>query len=266
MLEDRQSEGGMSIGAQLRASREARGLTIDALAHTTRVQARILAAIERDDVRAVPPRPFGRGLVRAYAREIGLDADQTARDYFAQFAPVEPPATHEPHAHGVLRVERSHRWPLVIISVGVVGGITLALLTGRPARTTARPAPATVVGTSGTAGTSAAPASGDASSARTKPAEVATPPAPIPAAPLIIILTASSPSWVTADADGRRALYTTVMPGAPETLTAAREIVIRVGDAGALEWRVNGRDVGVMGRSGQVRDLRITPATAATIH
>ena len=83
-----QAEAGMSIGAQLRASREARGLSIDAVAHTTRVQPRILAAIERDDVRAVPPRPFGRGFVKAYAREIGLDGDQTTRDYFAQFAPV----------------------------------------------------------------------------------------------------------------------------------------------------------------------------------
>src|SRR5919108_234891 len=78
----------MNIGAQLRSSREAKGLSIDALAHTTRVQPRILAAIERNDVSAVPPRPFGRGFVRAYAREIGLDPEQTARDYFAQFAPV----------------------------------------------------------------------------------------------------------------------------------------------------------------------------------
>ena len=36
-------------------------------------------------------------------------------------------------------------------------------------------------------------------------------------------------------------------------------------DAGALAWRVNGRDVGTMGRPGQVRDLTITPKTAATI-
>ena len=92
-----QAEAGMSIGAQLRASREARGLSIDAVAHTTRVQPRILAAIERDDVRAVPPRPFGRGFVKAYAREIGLDGDQTTRDYFAQFAPVVPAdATRSP--------------------------------------------------------------------------------------------------------------------------------------------------------------------------
>ena len=55
------------------------------------------------------------------------------------------------------------------------------------------------------------------------------------------------------------------MRGSPETVTATREIVIRVGDAGALAWRVNGRDVGTMGRPGQVRDLTITPKTAATI-
>src|SRR6478609_6459322 len=82
--------GGMSIGAQLRAAREARGLSLDAVSRTTRVQPRILAAIERDDVAAVPPRPFGRGFVRAYAEEMGLDGDQVTRDYFAQFAPPTP--------------------------------------------------------------------------------------------------------------------------------------------------------------------------------
>ena len=70
MLAKRQAEGGMSIGAQLRASREARGLTIDALAHTTRVQPRILAAIERDDVAAVPPRAVGRGVVKGDTQEM----------------------------------------------------------------------------------------------------------------------------------------------------------------------------------------------------
>ena len=257
----------MSIGAQLRASREARGLTIDALAHTTRVQPRILAAIERDDVAAVPPRPFGRGFVRAYAQEMGLDGDQTARDYFAQFAPVAPPRDIEPTAVPKVATERSRSW-LVVVSAGHAAGLALAHLVSRPPRITASPPSpvgAATVGTSGSSAPASAPADGERASAVAKPTISAPPVDAAPAAPLTIVLAASRPSWVTADADGRRALYRTVMPGSPETVTATREIVIRVGDAGALTWRVNGRDVGTMGRPGQVRDLTITPKTAATI-
>ena len=248
----------MSVGAQLRASREARGLSIDAVAHTTRVQPRILAAIERDDLSAMPPRPFGRGFVRAYAREMGLDGERTAHDYFAQFAPS--PGIPGALPENTLRPSRA--WPVAIVSVGVLAGVALALLAGRPAATTgegqdgipvAEPSSATPRPTGGSPGAS--------------PTLPASAPAPAPAgqaANLTIVLTASRPSWVTATTDGRRALYTTVVPGAPQTLVAAREIEIRVGDAGALSWQVNGREPAIMGRAGQVRDVRVTPATAAT--
>jgi hypothetical protein len=270
----------MSIGAQLRTSREAKGLSIDALAHTTRVQPRILAAIERDDVGAVPPRPFGRGFVRAYARELGLDGDQTARDYFAQFAPVvataattataptTAPADRDIEPRRRSSIQGTRAWPFVVISLGAVTGITLALVTGRPAATTASRRAATAV--VGTSGASAAPAAGDATPVGARSTDAASAAAPAraastPAANLTIVLTATRPSWVTADADGRRAAYLTVRPGSPLTLTARREIVIRVGDAGALVWQINGREAGAMGRPGQIRDIEITPATATTI-
>ena len=86
---------------------------------------------------------------------------------------------------------------------------------------------------------------------------------PAPAtAPLMIVLTVQRPVWVRATTDGHREIYRILTPGPPARLTAAQDITIRVGDAGALTWRVNGRDAGLMGRPGQVRDLRVTPANA----
>jgi len=265
-----QAEAGMSIGAQLRASREARGLSIDAVAHTTRVQPRILAAIERDDVRAVPPRPFGRGFVKAYAREIGLDGDQTTRDYFAQFAPVVLPMRPEAQKEPPSRATASPRvWRLALASLGALTAIAVAVVASRPAaKAESAAGVANVVGTSGVASTSApavakttdaAPVASPVSTATTQAAP------PVQAAPLTIVLTATGPSWVTADADGRRALFKTVTPGLPETIIAKREIVIRAGNAGALAWRVNGRELGPMGRIGQIRDVTITPTSAATV-
>jgi hypothetical protein len=85
------------------------------------------------------------------------------------------------------------------------------------------------------------------------------------AAPITLVLTAQRPAWVTATADGRREIYRTLTPGLPTFLTGSREVTIRVGDAGAILWRVNGRDAGPMGRPGQVRDVRITPDNVTLI-
>ena len=248
----------MSIGAQLRAAREARGLSLDAVSRTTRVQPRILAAIERDEVAAVPPRPFGRGFVRAYAAEMGLDPEQITHDYFARFAPQPPPIDVTAPPQPPSPSGRSHAWIYAVGAAGLAVGVALAFLarTPRPPTGMASVPPSPTVGTSGTAPSEhAAPAAAPA---------VTEDPAPA-TAPLMIVLTVQRPVWVRATTDGHREIYRILTPGPPVRLTAAQDITIRVGDAGALTWRVNGRDAGLMGRAGQVRDLRVTPANAASV-
>jgi cytoskeleton protein RodZ len=237
----------MSIGAQLRASREARGLTLDAVARATRVQPRILAAIERDDVAAVPPRPFGRGFVKAYAAEMGLDPEQVTQDYFARFAP--PPAAEASAAPAaVVSQARPHTWMYAVGVVGLAVGVALAFLARSPEP---EPPPASALPAVGTSGTAAAPA----------PESTPTGVAP----PMSIVLIAQRPAWVTATTDGHREVYRILTPGPPTYLTASREITIRVGDAGAITWRVNGREAGLMGRSGQVRDVRLTAENVGSV-
>ena len=50
-----------------------------------------------------------------------------------------------------------------------------------------------------------------------------------------------------------------------ETLAGEKDVTIRFGDAGAVTWTINGRDAGVPGGNGAVRDVQITPANAATM-
>jgi cytoskeletal protein RodZ len=254
----------MNIGAQLRAAREAKGLSIDALAATTRVQPRIITAIERNDVAAVPPRPFGRGFVRAYAREVGLDPDQTAREYFAQFAPAPESHTDGPptpkHSRHNEWSATHWMWPvaaaaLVILVVSVVSLST----SDNPTAERGSPAPIGTSGSSAAAATAVADKGGQPSKAATAAGQVQ------PTAGLTVVLVAERKCWVTANADGRRAVYRLLAPGTRETLRAEREITIRTGDAGALTWTINGRDAGTLGRPGQVRDVRITPKNAGSI-
>jgi flagellar biosynthesis protein FlhG len=71
-------------GDTLRRFREARGLSLQALA--TRLRILCLAAIEREDFGAVPPEPFIRGFVRSYAEALGIDdATGLAAAFVARF-------------------------------------------------------------------------------------------------------------------------------------------------------------------------------------
>ena len=250
----------MDVGAQLREAREARGLTLDAVARSTRVQPRILSAIEQNDCVALPPRPYGRGFVRTFAAEVGLDADATVRDFFSQFAVPEEPAPvaeaapllpDRPHPSRTPS-KRGWLWPVgAVLGYAAIGA--LVIVAGQWAMEKAVE-PGGAVGTAGTSVPSPAGAM-----------ERRPPPAPTAPSGVNVALQAQRPSWVTAAVDGQRAVYRTLQPGERVTLAGLREVSIRTGDAGALTWQVNNRVIGAMGQPGEVRTTRVTPENAAAV-
>jgi hypothetical protein len=75
---------------------------------------------------------------------------------------------------------------------------------------------------------------------------------------LTLELRPRGPCWVSASADGRLVVYRLMQPGEHATVDAHEEIELRVGDAGAFAFAVNGVPGRTLGRSGQVVTLRIT--------
>jgi len=80
---------------------------------------------------------------------------------------------------------------------------------------------------------------------------------------LVVSMTFERPCWLTASADGTRVVYKTMEPGSTQVLKASREIAIRVGDAGAVAWTVNGRAQAPLGGPGEVRNVVLTPPGSA---
>ncbi len=254
----------VNVGTQLRESREARRLSLDALSRTIRVQPRVLTAIEQNDPSAIPPRPFGRGFVHAYAREVGLDPERTVREYFSQFA--APPAAPAPE-----HVERSPSWTALFghsIPWPAVGAIVaVALMAAVFVRASHRPPhDAGVVGTSGSAVAAATPAPAEAARQPVDPPVAPERPSPpAPATSVEIAIAATAPCWVTATADGQRIVYQLMKPGDRSTLKGTKDVTILAGDAGALTWTINGRNAGALGERGAVRTVSVNPANAGSI-
>jgi cytoskeleton protein RodZ len=246
----------MDVGTQLRHAREAKGVSIPALAATTRIRTRVLEAIERNDLSAIPPGPYARGFIASYAREVGLNPAETVRSFLAQFdAPVADP---QPEAARQVAPVALRQRALLPATGALVLIITVAALRVWPTGAITPPE-AGAVGTSGAAATSSRAAAPTGATGRaTSPSG-----SPVKGSEVMVVLETEHPCWVSATVDGRRILYRVLEAGVKETLRGSRAIRIRVGDAGAVRWSVDGRQPELMGRRGQVRTTTVTPEPAA---
>jgi len=72
-----------AFGEKLRKQRELRGIELDAISNTTKISTRMLRALEEEHFDQLPGGVFNKGFVRAYARQVGLNEEETVADYLA---------------------------------------------------------------------------------------------------------------------------------------------------------------------------------------
>jgi cytoskeletal protein RodZ len=272
------SSGG--FGARLRDARERRGISLREIADATKISVGVLEALERNDISKLPGGIFGRGFVRSYATEVGLDPEATIQDFVAQFPSDSVIAGHPTleRAEDGVAVESDRRtagtflW-LLLIAVPVAGGLLYFSTLGR--RATMEPA-----AIADAARPAAAPDQVPAPPAIAADAAAvpATPPAALPvvsaAAPLpadarpatastdqlTVTLTAKRPCWVSATVDGQTAIERLLKAGEHQTLTVRREMALTAGDASAIALQFNGADARSLGKSGEVVTARFNLA------
>jgi cytoskeletal protein RodZ len=63
------------FGEELRKEREARGIALEEITEATKISSRHLLALEQEQFRQLPGGVFNKGIVRSYARVVGLDED-----------------------------------------------------------------------------------------------------------------------------------------------------------------------------------------------
>lgn len=117
------------FGATMKRAREARGMSLRQIADTTKISVAVLEALERNDISRLPGGLFSRAFVRSYASEVGLDPEETVRDFMAQF-PHDSVTAGSPHVpqedHAAIESQRESAvtaMKLVAMSVPLVGAI-----------------------------------------------------------------------------------------------------------------------------------------------
>lgn len=84
------------FGSRMRHVREQRGVSLREIAEATKISVSALEALERNDISRLPGGIFSRAFVRSYAAQIGIDPEQTVREFLSQF-PHESVTAGSPH-------------------------------------------------------------------------------------------------------------------------------------------------------------------------
>ena len=70
-----------AFGEKLRKQREQRGITLDAISKVTKINTRMLRALEDEDFDQISGAVFNKGFTGAYAGQVGLDEEEAVTDY-----------------------------------------------------------------------------------------------------------------------------------------------------------------------------------------
>lgn len=238
-----------TIGASLRAAREAAGLTLADVAERTKVRPGILTAIEADDHDHLPALTYTLGFVKAYARTIGIDPDAAADRYRQELHKGEPVPSQrdlQPLEEQRLPSRRLGWLSALLLLLALAGFWAWGAGWLTPANP---PRPATPVAVQ-------APAA-DAAPDVAPAADTATP----PPADAVVTLTAKEEVWLKI-AEGKDHFFMgTMQPGQVLTLPAGRHWQLRTGRAGALEVKVGNQVLPPLGGPAeQLKDLSLQPA------
>lgn len=278
------------FGGKLRQARERRGISLRQIAGSTKISIGVLEALERNDVSKLPGGIFSRAFVRSYATEVGLDPDETVREFLERFHGETPaPPAHAGAAHHTAHIARdtparsvaddesgfesqqrmaSVLLKLLAASLSLVGIILYFTLgRGPAARIDVTEGHQDVGGArEGSAETPATPQPAALKEEDVRPPVAASsrPPAAVSAEqPLVLEIHPTGQCWVSLTIDGQNVFARLMQPGEKEVRRIRDTAVVEIGDAGAFAFSINGRPGRSLGAEGQVKTARITRATLA---
>lgn len=259
------------FGSKLREARERRGISLRQIADSTKISASSLDALERNDISKLPGGIFSRAFVRSYAAAVGLDPEQTVKEFLERFQAEPAPAVPKPTAmtEEESNFESQQRMAgvvltIVLISIPIVIAILYFSLRSRGAESVPPPAAVAHESPPPSLPSAAVPRPADATPAAPIVSAANAPPAS--AAPLGVMTVELHPTgacWISATVDGTRVFSRVMQPGEKEILKVRDAAVIEVGDAGAFAFSIDGRPAKPLGDAGQVKTARITKETAA---
>ncbi len=222
-----------SFGRYLRAIRIQRGIDLESVAREIRVGVGQLTLIESEDHSRLPDEIYVKGILRAYARCIGVDGDDIVERYLLnRFESDENSRSRA--GSGFMGLKGARVWLLALGAILVMSCAIYGVWKYQPL-----PAPPHPAHTGNT------------------PASDPMPPAIRQQGPWMLQIDAVEKTWIKVNIDGEEALDYLLNPGDHIELEARSRINMLIGNAGGLNMRLNDEPVAVPGTSGEVVNIEL---------
>ncbi len=234
----------LSVGQRLRSAREQKRISLEEACRVTKVQKRVLEAIEEGRVEEILSPAYARIFLKRYAAYLGLDGSAIMEEYLSGRPSAPAPALGVETE--VTRRQEAPVWagwviPTAVGMAGVIGTAFLVYL-GVDLWTNLR---------------SQRPAA--AATAR-REASPASPQPIVPLArPLRLTVRTTEKVWLQIKSDGGVIFQGVLAKGAEEVWTAKKQLEIWTGNASAMRLDLNGKPLEGLGR-GVRKGVRITHA------
>ncbi|BAL82590.1 putative Xre family transcriptional regulator [Selenomonas ruminantium subsp. lactilytica TAM6421] len=257
------------IGDMLRSERERQNLTIQDIAKGTSIRALYIEAIENGEYDKLPGKVYAKGFIRNYANFLKMDADAIVHRFMEENHPEDVAAAEEAKqqlaeaevqnkeevkqklAMGSEYQEkvsspsnRSNNLLIALIVLLVAGG-AYYLFAMDDSNAPKQPTKAVTQ-------TAKAPASAEKKAEEPKEAQ------PVKTDGVELVAKFTDKCWTQVVADGKTVYEGTMESGKTETWKGKDKVVITAGNAGAVEMKVNGKDMGKAGNVGQVVEKTFT--------
>ncbi len=258
-----------SLGAQLRAAREQKRVSVSQAARETRISAYHLESLETGRYQSLPGGIYNRAFLRMYSEYLGLDpeamldryrtetsapADKPLKASSAKVQSVEP--RFAPHPVLLWSIMLLVSVVAIYFSRGWISDVFSPYFTRRPAVTEALVKPE--VKEPGTAASQhpEKTASGGELVAAPASDEEQTLPPQVPGT-IRLRLQITERCWVSVTSDGNRVLVKLLEPGDAQTFDAAESLYLILGNAGGVRASINGKAAKAFGKDGEVVRLSI---------
>ncbi|WP_283134747.1 helix-turn-helix domain-containing protein [Rhizohabitans arisaemae] len=243
----------MSIGTALGEARRAAGLTVSQVSRRTRIRETVIHAIEREDFSLCGGDFYARGHVRNIAKVVGMDPEAAVHTFDEAHGgvpqPVRAASVFQAETPIKLRDRRSPNWTAaMIVALAVVVVFGAARMMGSAAGPAdIRPAsvPSLIV--------TQAPATPKANAMAEQD------PAKRNRNVVVKVKVIKASFLQVLDAKGKKLYQGTVPAGKTVTWKSKDKIRLTIGNAGGVRLNVNGKDLGVPGKTGEIVNRSFGP-------
>lgn len=233
--------------SRLREAREHKGLSHRQVAEATKLSVRAIELLEKDSLKGLPAGIYRRSIVRAVAREVGLNPEQLLAE-FASLHPAELPA---PPAVVIAEPKAATAFNKVLTLVGaalpMIAGVVYFTLPTTRAVVSSSPTTAAEERRIEPVRAEVLPVGGFAEPATTTSRPV----------PVVVTLTISSRCQLRVVADGNEIIGRTMEQGETVPIELGHEILLLGDNASAVQFSINGQAGRLLGEPGDVLSARI---------